>query len=294
MIAVDAPCPCQSGLVAGNCCMPEIPPVARRGEGYTKMNIGATLVRADGVNLPLPTELAVRLGFRTPHQLDAGIGRRMEEIMVNYTGSLDALTATLIQSGRMPLEVARFCERMQALDDALHTVRYHQRQFFARYRILYVENALQHDAATSQNVEILVDDMPLRYELQAFLTSTRSVLDVMCQGATLAMGRKPMGYGVLQKHLTSGGYLPTEAVKRLRRVFKKHASWIEQTSGLRHAIVHEAKFEAFSGFGWKRSRLVEPILLDVSADHLGFRVWRDLQALVCEVFATVLPSAPPM
>jgi hypothetical protein len=272
------PCPCGSGRTAGDCCIVEVPPLTRPKEGYDSLRSDASLVDSLGNSYPIPDGYSAELTLRKPIQLDPEVWPLLAQAVE------DAL-----EFKGPALAKTNFGHEVQNLDTAMHAVRYHQRQFIYRLRLLHGEHTSYFKPAQG-NVTIYLEDFPLRFELEAFLLRIRVCLDVVARCLSVCLMASPRTFGELHKALRSKRSLDADLRNRVLQVFAANESWMDECSTLRHAITHEGSFSEFSSFGYKEEQLLEPLVKALAADHLCFRVWRSLLTLVGDSFRALKPS----
>lgn len=291
MIAPEALCPCGSGQNAAVCCVPETPPIADRRQSYSKIDLRAELV-GPGIQAPLPTGMTMETTLRQPHQLEPAVEDLLLAVIDRYGAALAPAVQRGVLRGQVYKQLSDIAAALSALNDALHALRYHQRQFLCRLNQL--ETALTVNTfRPTGNVRVFLDDMPMRYELQAFLTCVSTCLDTVARAVSILVwpDKEPITYGKLRKRLDQRGCAPENLRVALLQVFRAHAGWIDEAKQARHDIVHTATFE-IKGFGFRGSKVINPLVAGVSAGHLCFRVWRSVLELVDQLFQLVVPPLP--
>lgn len=267
------PCPCTSGLLAAECCIPVDAPVARRGEHFGRLDADAALVDVFGRQMPLPADFTVTTVVNLPQQLDRTIERIADEVR-------RAVRPLAEDAPPAQLEWVERCGRLISnQQDALYALRYHQRQFFSRLRVVTTQQTSIFEPPRG-NVVLRFDDKPLRYELEAFLVRVRTTMDAVAKLVSFLLGRKPRTYGKLCQLLETDVSLDAQIRRRIRTILKANDTWISAASDLRNKIVHEADFDGFEGVGHDRTLFLDARLGDVNAGAFCIRVWRNIQAMV--------------
>lgn len=257
-------CPCGSGRSLANCCIPEEYPIAARGLGYQKLHSHADGVDLFGRSTRLPPGLAVEVTFRNPTQLDISIEETVQKVVHRVKITVDSDDASL----KMGAE-------LQSLSDSLYAVRFHQRQCLRRLRAIYMEHLLLFRPPTG-NVKAHIDDMPFRYEFEAFIIRLRTCLDVLGRVCSLCLGKQPDTFGSFLKVASSSSGLREPHRARLNTLLDEHTVWLDETRKIRNALAHESDFKEFQAIGYDRRRLLDPSVASVPVDHLCFRTWANL------------------
>ncbi len=158
-------------------------------------------------------------------------------------------------------------------------LRYHQRQFFYRLSVLQLHHHVSYNVV-SPNLTLFYDDMPLRYELEAFFVFIRTFLDVLARLLLVVAGQRPLKFDKFVRLLQQPN--PSPVLVRLKAVFDEHAKWIDEALMIRNAIMHEADFSPFQGFHHRTISVFEPIVNNETAERLAFRIWKDSLLLMKE------------
>lgn len=263
-------CPCGSGLKVRECCIPENAPISERYQGFSTVQLNSQIVDSFGREVfPLIPTTKVTVDVRKPLQLNA-----------NILNVLDKYKVYLVNLPKNEQNITSF-NRIQILDDNLHAVKYHQKQFLYRLNMLQVENKLQNHVFG--NVSVFMDDMPLRYELEAFMTKSRTVLDVLARLVSSIL------FNISKKHGELINFLKSKKnYKDLLDIYKRAESWQKDAKEVRDAIEHEGKFKSFRTFNHQGTKVTSPILMDISSDHFCFRQWNELIAFIEAVLSNIL------
>lgn len=267
--------------------MPAEPPVASRGEAFERAQLSWSAVDELGRPVDLPKGLTIETHLRPPHQFDGTIeaiidklqAGSIESIGRSWTGKpTEQRTAWLIEFG----EVAG------AMGDALYAFRYHQRQFFARLRIVTSQYAFAYDTSGGRrDSTIRFADGPLEFELAAVLIRSSSVLDALAKYAAFLWGTRPTNWSAWRKKLESPESIRERERAELRRLVRHHERWLTANATLRNAIVHESRFPGFGSVGTVGSEILDAEVDGVAAGALVTRTWVGLRELVPAVAGVV-------
>lgn len=265
-------CPCGSGLDLFQCCLPENPPISRRNEGFSSIKLNAQLVDNIGNSYEMPAGLKVNMGVNKPQQIDQVIVKTMNKI-------LNVITKCAIKSERLNT----LSNYLSSLEEVLHSVRYHQRQFLFRLMILTGEHLLIRNVVEG-NVTTVLEDRPLRYELEDFYSRVCTVLDVVSKLVSYWICGKEKTYGAFMNYLSNRSKKDTSSQK-LYLLFRENETWIKLAKSIRNATQHDGKTGEFVSFRIDQNYLSKPIVKNLDARNVCFTLWRQLLTLIEEVIS---------
>ncbi len=263
--------------------MPLGPPVMRTAFNYPKVNLNTSIVALDprGHQFELPRQVARRIARRNRFELGLTI-KNAEDVDISIEAVLVSSMETLQQRVDPTMtnhQIEAVARELSQLQDALYMVRYHQRQFFYRLFVLQSRHHVWYEPV-SDNLALYYDDMPLRFELEAFFVFIRTFLDVLARLILVAIGEPPLKYDKFIRALEKPDLSSVQT--RLKNVFDSHARWIDKALTIRNSIMHEADFSPYQGFHHRDISVFDPVVDDESAERMAFRVWRDILRLVNE------------
>jgi len=216
--------------------------------------------------------------FYDPGQLDPEIDNLILGEITNRLGEYIAQQA-------MPESVmTSISKEMTGLRLALLAARYHQRQFIWRWRFLHNKYLLNRHRPADSATEVRIDDLPLRFELQALLLAVDSSLDVTWRLISLLNGQKPDDHQKfrikVEKHPERFPYLAQATLT--------HRQWFADLIHLRNAIAHEGLLEEFLGFGYRGQNLANPSVGSRNAQHFSIQLWVDVRQVVKDLILEAL------
>lgn len=253
----DELCPCQSKLMLKYCCLPDKPPLIEREQGYSSISMNSDLVDENGNKVIPFFGMKTNITMRKFQQLSAPI---------------------LELFNTVPVEICCDNIHLKNLDDSLHACQYHKRQFLYRLRLLRNEELLLYRPVNG-NVEIEMDDMPLRYEFEAYVSRLRVSLDVLAKFISSVIREKSIKTnGLLLKFLDK----PQNQKKffELHQIYKENEEWIKKLRNMRDAIQHDGFLPDFKSFSYDRGDASNPNVNGVSAYYVCFQYWKYLLNLI--------------
>lgn len=155
------------------------------------------------------------------------------------------------------IQLTDACHQLNVIFDLLYSIRYHQRQFLFRLRLLHLQQLF--NKPVTGNPSIIMIDIPLRCELEAFISKTRSLLDVSAKLISCVMEPKKQKHGDLLKHLEASH---SKGIKKdLHDLYKQYNEWIKLLKPLREHIQHDGTFSEFRSFEHEKGFLVSRALM---------------------------------
>jgi hypothetical protein len=272
--------------------MPSEPPVSRKGEHFRSLDLNVEAVDTSGRIVPPPKGLRVEVDFHIPHQLDPDI-ERIKKLVHDAPSRLIRDREPLAPDTAQFDWIVNFGYKAERVADALYAVRYHQREFFARLRIVTTQQAFAFSPPSGES-RLGIDDHPLRFELEAMVVRATSVLDALAKYALYGWNRQPENWGALVKKLDKDKSIPEKTRAELHRLRKFHAKWLQDLTAMRHLIVHEATFPAFRPMSHVCEQLFDVSVDGIPAGAFAIQTWvglRELAPKFCSIAATV--AVPP-
>lgn len=270
-------CPCGSKRQAQHCCIPLEPPVAIPPDKWTNLNLDVETFDLIGrrLNIDLPENLVFEVTFRHPSQLDQEIEELVEWVTEHLRPPENAEDA----EGWVEESLALFA----GIVSQLYALRYHQKQFFARLRIITARQAFS-DSGPRGRLEVRFDDKPLRHELQGYLISLAAMLDPLGKFGLYMQGKKPENFGKFCELLAGGEGLDPLLRKSLKTSIEKaRNSWLKRSRQLRNRIVHEGTFEGFIGVGQRGHLLLDARVGGERAGAFCLSTWKRIRILTEEI-----------
>jgi hypothetical protein len=276
----DVPCPCGSEKLTKECCVPTVAPVAAEPTSLRDFRLHALGVYGDNTLGPLPSDLSIEFTINQPHQLDPDVGGITDGIADSMRLVLPA--ENLMQAG----------ELLGNLTDALHAVRYHQRQYLVRLRMI----ANRHDAirgSASQQMSVFFNDYPLTFEIEALVSRFRTSLDAAAHLLALCLGRKPQKYGELATWIQKQRSLPPKVATGLQEALKTYDAWVKRVSDYRHAVAHEGRLKEHKSMGFGAHGVMTARLAEDDAADFVIIIWPKLLAFLKSLFSPVWNQSGP-
>ena len=227
-----AVCPCGSGKQGEFCCIRIDPPVAVPPVGYNNIKLQISGLNPYGQTIGVPPELTSTISLKNPNQISPEVIEMMERLMEMVTRVRENAAASS--------EVGDF---IQNLEDALEAVRYHQRQFLARYRIVQSHYA-DADVTGSDRIRIVFNDRPLQYEFEAVVIRARAALDAAGHLALWFCGQKPDKFGAFCSFLKKNGRKIRNA-QQISELIALNEPWLIPDRDYRDMIVHKGQLRQF-------------------------------------------------
>ncbi|GIM48488.1 hypothetical protein DNHGIG_40370 [Collibacillus ludicampi] len=276
-------CPCGSGLLIQQCCIPDVLPITLNTQTRIKLNRQRMAQVVD--------DSGNHLGFIDLSQL----GIKMQASLGKYEQIDPAIENAIYPAAKFhgildkPKDFQeQYFKHLDALWDVLHAVRYHQRNFLFRLRKLIIEYSVDFSMVQpGEGVEITYDDVPLRLELESMILRLISTLDVFAKIAGTLMGKgfnqdKDLWSYLLATHKNKNR--PVSSA--LYEIYTKY-SWIRDLKGIRNAITHDAIFLGYTGMKFQDTLFSMPYVNELKSDHFAFRVWKELLQMTREILLTV-------
>jgi hypothetical protein len=187
MNIIESKCPCGSGFLTSECCIPKEAPVSVRNSGFKSMNIDCRLVDDFGHPIYLGCSLETQITIRNPHQIN--------KVIEDYCQN----TSRLISSKVDPAKAHQVYLLLQELGNSLNATKYRQQQLLFRYQLLYGEHVFALEVNGNANVE--VEDIPLRVEFEDYVSKVRTTLDVLARFVSVNIDGKKRNNGNLCTYL---------------------------------------------------------------------------------------------
>ncbi len=234
-----------------------------------------------------------------------GVLQRQAQVTMNYldVGQLDRVIDELVFGkvsthmanwlGSMPETdafgfVAKVGLEVDQLRRALYATRYHQRQFLYRWNLLRPKFALLPARLPAPGTAVVLDDMPLRFEFQAFVTAAdAAALDVLWRVVCVVVGKSPKQHQDFRIKVEKTG----DRFPALHGVAQQYRDWNKDLRTMRNVVAHRGALEDFQGFGVRGGDLLQPSVGPVSAAHLGIRLWQQLHQVVDETVQAATTDA---
>lgn len=287
-----ADCVCGSGLASTDCCMPKVSPVTvlptteitLSGE-FTVAGVMDNHGQLHPISRSQARQITEHLSMSTslfyPDQTDSAIDALLERIVARMS------------PGPLDYQQEKCVRDFGSLRIALNATRYHQRQFFYRWNRLRARYSLRATAMRTNRLEVRFDDLPLRFEFQAFVSALDTVIDVTWRLVVVRFGRSP------RRRQDFRASVERESAKypTLNPIVRQHKSWVLELAKLRNAVAHEGSLEAFQGFGYRGQDVLHPSLRpaqgpDTSAPHLAIQLWKDGCRIVEDTLVAALREEP--
>lgn len=267
-------CHCGSEMLLKQCCLPDESPITDKNQGFTSIIMNSQLFDEwDNPIYPL-------FGMKTTVKM-----RKLHQL----SSQIDSLTYSAVQrGGNIEGFQVNVENSLKSLNDSLHAAHYHKIQFLYRFRLLEVEDALNY-IRIDGNVVIELDDMPLRYEFESYISTVRTSLDVLA---------KVVGIHLKKNNIeTNGGlfsYLKKQEknvkVSNLRYLYFKNEPWIAELKAKRDAIQHSGFIPGFKSFEYDKGLTSPPTSDNLIANHVCFRIWKDLIGFINDVLLELFPE----
>lgn len=273
--------------------MPAEVPVGQRGQHFDRIKLELKGLDQAGRELSLPSSFTAEAVVKPPQQLDPEVESIIDSTDDHIEEDLGHLRAWLETRSGFEWFMAVGHKKAAAFD-SIYAARYHQRQFFARLRIVTSEQLFATEPVGGRN-KILLFDLPLRSELESFLLRTKGLLDALAKAATFTLGKRSRTHGSFQKFLEKDTELSEEVRSRLRRAYRGGESWITQVGEIRNAILHDGQFDGFTPIAHIAGKVVDAEVVGINAGAFVLKTWIGIRALVPAVIRASLQGAvvPP-
>jgi hypothetical protein len=274
LIDPNTSCPCNSGQKADACCFSSQPPVIATGARITSATIDASL-RNQYKRFNIPPGLNIQVTLNQPYQLDTVLENRLKAFMDIFTPPADY---DEIQAFNWIKERGSAVEQ---LSDSLYAVRYHQKQFLFRLSRVYSEQLFAFEPPKG-NVSIVINDRPLKAELEAFLFRVTSSLDSLAKTISVARDIKPLKFGELIAKINRMPN-PLKNWSDLKKIITNAEKWIVPLKEFRNAIAHDGDCKGFIGVSHKGMLVNDAQIGGVPAGKYVINTWTNLLCTVDEV-----------
>lgn len=264
----DEPCPCGSDFLLKDCCLPDESPLTEKNQGYLHITLNSRLVDEYGNNV-IPI-----LGMKTNIEM-----RKPQQLSMQILNLLNSIVPRINDTNMISNESARY---LHDIDDALHSCHYHKRQFLYRLRLLYREEALLYRPVKG-NVIVELDDLPLRYEFEAFVTRIRMTLDVLAKFISSIIGKKKIKTnGDLYKFVHNPQF--QKNYSELCFVYLNNENWITELRKMRDAVQHDGVLPGFKSFEYENGLASNPSINGFTVNHVCFKYWKLLLGMIDDIF----------
>lgn len=273
LVDPDSSCPCQSGQIAAVCCFPSEAPIIMDGPRIMKADVKATLT--DGIHTyQLPKTWSAEVTLNQPYQQDQTINRLMKsfnELLAPPAGLDEIQLFAWLKSRSAPLS---------QLEDSLYAARYHQRQFLFRLGRVYSEQAFAFTPPRG-NVGIVINDIPLKVEFEAFLLRVTSTLDSIIKSICTINELKIVNFSDFSNNLRKLQNSPLR--DKFGCIICHEASWIKPLKKLRNAVAHEGECSIFRGVAHRGLLVNDAEIAGVPAGGYVIKTWQQLLTLIADV-----------
>lgn len=227
----------------------------------------------DYMNQVIPANIKLSIHMVNPNQEFQPINQMLDELVVRAWNS-----------GITEKEMAKLSPYLTNLKDQLNFIRYHQRNFLFRLRLLNLEQIPL--KPIRGNASVVMIDIALRCELESFVSKLRSCLDVMAKLISYYLNTKDMKHGSLLKHLEGSNI---SLKKRFLAVYLSNLEWFEEIKNIRDKIIHDGTFDAFRGFEHINGFISQPQLNNFTAEHFCFKQWKKLWSFTNDLLFLLYP-----
>lgn len=274
LINPDTECPCKSGRISAECCFPAQAPIIMDGPRFTALDINASLT--DGIHTSqLPRDWTAEVTVNQPYQQDQSINRLMKsfiELLVPPAGLDESQLLAWLSSRGAPIS---------QLEDSLYATRYHQRQFLFRLGRVYSEQSFAFTPPRG-NVAIIINDVPLKVEFEAFLLRVTSTLDAIIKSICTINELKATNFTDFTKSLRKR-HLNPNLLDRFDCILRHEDAWIKPLKKLRNDVAHEGESKVFRGVTHRGLLIKDAEIANVPAGGYVIKTWQQLLALVADV-----------
>lgn len=170
---------------------------------------------------------------------------------------------------------------IEQLSDSLYAVRYHQKQFLFRLARVYSEQLFSFEPPRG-NTSIVINDRPLKAELEAFLFRVTSSLDSLAKTICVANDMKPMKFGEFATKINKMEK-PSGIYGDLKKSIRQAEKWIVPLKKFRDAIAHDGDCKGFIGVSHKGILVNDAQIGRVPAGNHVVETWTQLLATIDDV-----------
>ncbi len=272
----NASCPCRSGQIAENCCFPSIAPVASTGTRIKGASIEASIT--DGVNrYKLPDRSNLSITVNQPYQQDISIERRLNAFMDVF----------LPPAGLSQLQAWNWINirghAIEQFGDSIYAVRYHQRQFLYRLSRVYSEQVFGFEPPKG-NASLIINDIPLKAELEAFLLRITSSMDSLAKVICVSNNLKLINFKELLKLNSICDNLALNIA--IKNVLHHADKWLVPLKKFRNVVAHEGDCKSFIGVSHKGLLVNDAKIGGVPAGSYVIKTWQQLLAAIDDIVQT--------
>lgn len=242
--------------------------------GWKDIRVEMHGVGSFGQLVRVPSDLSAVLTMHQPHQVDTSIRDALDPWQEAFGAQIRGLAPDVA------LKSLNSVSGLEAnLDDSLHAARYHQRQFLCRFRDVDARHRQSRTTATAQ-LEIVMNDLPLRCEIEAFLVRVSSSLDALGQLLGLILTGKPKKWGEFVTSLPKRRDIDSALRFALQDIIDQQAGWMAEARNYRHAIVHEAELAPFRGPAFGAHGVASAAVAKEDAGDFVLRIWTNLRTMM--------------
>jgi hypothetical protein len=263
-------CPCGSGYVLKYCCIPEVLPIVIGTQTRVKLERGPVAEVVDAVGNAIGYTYSDQLGIsmRTTVRKYEQIDHAIEQLIFSHLSNKEFAQAIADMADR-------YTEKLDALWNVLHAVRYHQRNFLYRLQKLTIEHTVDYAMVQpGQGVSITYEDVPLRLELESMVFRLIGTLDVFAKIIGVILGKDFSNDKDLWGYLKDT-HKKRSTSKKLYDIYMSYA-WIRELKNLRNAIAHDGTFPGFKSLTFEGTSFELPEVNELRANHMAFKVWREI------------------
>jgi hypothetical protein len=253
-IGRNDPCPCGSGKKYKNCCYPDKTQAWKKAGSHESPAftikpkempepITHHLVSSDSGKTyeSRPGLLAAQIIVRKPEDTDETISKIMESV------SREINTLNLSESAKQ-----EFKERINDVDHKLYAVKYH----LSNYEQAESDKikGFSKNYTPPAGVQEIIEEPRLIYEVEAFLSQTKSCLDVLSRVLEPAFGFTRCSFGdegdkvINRLKRNRPNPLDDYTKKIIKLVEDAQDAWIVELIKMRDEVTHRSKLQGFSCF----------------------------------------------
>jgi hypothetical protein len=270
-------CRCGSGRAIEACCIPDTYPICDEEAGWRTFRFEMAGVDGLGRLVPVPKSLEATISINQPHHLDESIDEALEP----FRKALKRKTQLLPPDALLPA-LNSISSLENSLSDGLYAARYHQRQFSRRYVVVDAHHRASKTSGSGQ-LQVAINDLPMRCELEAFLLRARGSLDALAQFLGTLLLREGCTFVQLLKRMEKKAAMSRPLRDELQTILREQQSWIDESRRYRDGIVHEATFEDFCVPTLGVHGISSAAVATNTADRFVIRLWGQLIGLVRRV-----------
>jgi hypothetical protein len=274
LIDPNTRCPCRSGQIAEICCFPSVAPVAATGVRITGATI-ETSITQQYLRHNTPPGLNIEVTLNQPYQADITIDPRLQAFMDLFIPPVGLNQIEVHNCGN-----ARGMA-IEQLSDSIYAVRYHQRQFLFRLGRVYAEQLFSFEPPRG-NASIIINDRPLKAELEAFLFRVTSSMDSLAKVICVINDIKLLKFGELAQKVDKTTN-PSNFDISLKKIIRQIEKWFIPLKKFRNAIAHDGDCKWFIGVSHRGLLVNDAQIGAVPAGNYVLNTWKFLLGTVDDV-----------